>query len=365
MERVHLDILGPFNTSESGNNYILMMIDQFSKWTEMAALPDQTALSVAHKFLIHFVVTFGCPLEVHTDQGRNFDSNLFRALCDELQIAKTRTTPYHPSSNGQVERYNTTVLQMIRCYIEKDKRNWDKDLPLLAMALHSTVHRQTGYTPNRLMLGREVIQPVHLITNNIPGHLSPQTADEWIADLSLRLAEAHACARQNLKQTQHRQKRDYDLRVVEHHYSEGDLVYKLDSTTKVGQSQKLRAPWTGPYLVVACRPPIYTIRDRKKEHIIHHDKLKMCQDREIPVWLRRLRHQYFQTDDSSGSQDFPEDHEGSSLPGPEVDTSNRELELQSGSVDNSQPSAGQSDSISHQTRAGRPVRPPNKYKDFC
>lgn len=91
----------------------------------------------------------------------------------------------------------------------------------------------------------------------------------------------------------------------------------------------------------------------------------MCQDREIPVWLRRLRHQYFQTDDSSGSQDFPEDHEGSSLPDPEVDTSNRELELQSGSVDNSQPSAGQSDSISHQTRAGRPVRPPNKYKDFC
>lgn len=80
MERVHLDILGPFNTSESGNNYVLMMIDQFSKWIEMAALPDQTALSVAHKFLIHFVVTFGCPLEVHTDQGRNFDSNLFRAL---------------------------------------------------------------------------------------------------------------------------------------------------------------------------------------------------------------------------------------------------------------------------------------------
>lgn len=123
MERVHLDILGPFNTSEAGNNYILMMIDQFTKWIEMAALPDQTALSVAHKFVTHFIVTFGCPMEVHTDQGRNFDSNLFQALCDELQIAKTRTTPYHPSSNGQVERYNTTVLQMIRCFIEKDNKN--------------------------------------------------------------------------------------------------------------------------------------------------------------------------------------------------------------------------------------------------
>lgn len=110
LERVHLDILGPFHTSEDGNNYVLMMIDQFTKWIEMAALPDQCALSVAQKFLVHFVVTFGCPLEVHTDQGKNFDSNLFESLCEVLKIAKTQTTPYHPSSNGQVERYNTTVL---------------------------------------------------------------------------------------------------------------------------------------------------------------------------------------------------------------------------------------------------------------
>ena len=78
------------------------MIDQFTKCVEMAALPDQTALSVAHEFIPHFIVTFRCPLEVHTDQGRNFDSYLFQALCTELQIAKTRTTPYHPSSNGRV-----------------------------------------------------------------------------------------------------------------------------------------------------------------------------------------------------------------------------------------------------------------------
>ncbi|VDH95532.1 Hypothetical predicted protein, partial [Mytilus galloprovincialis] len=103
MERVHLDILGPFNTSNSGNNYVLMMVDQFTKWVEMAALPEQTAKLIAEKFIVHFVVTFGCPLEIHTDQGRNFDSDLFKTLCDALEIAKTRTTPYHPSSNGQVE----------------------------------------------------------------------------------------------------------------------------------------------------------------------------------------------------------------------------------------------------------------------
>lgn len=97
-----------------------MMVDQFTKWVEMAALPEQTAQSIAEKFIVHFIVTFGCPLEVHTDQGRNFDSDLFRALCDALEIAKTRTTPYHLLSNGQVERFNTIVLGMIRCFIEKN-----------------------------------------------------------------------------------------------------------------------------------------------------------------------------------------------------------------------------------------------------
>ena len=137
MERIHIDILGPFNPSESGNIYALMMIDQFTKWVEIAAIPEQTALATAKKFLVHFIATFGCPLEIHTDQGRNFESNLFRSLCEALDIAKTRTTPYRPSSNGQIERYNSIVVTMIRCYIEKQNKKWDRDLPLLAMALHS------------------------------------------------------------------------------------------------------------------------------------------------------------------------------------------------------------------------------------
>jgi hypothetical protein len=78
---------------------------------EMAAIPEQSALTIAEKFVVHFVVTFGCLLEVHTDQGRNFDGNLFKSLCTILEVAKTRTTPYHPSSNGQIERFNTVLLR--------------------------------------------------------------------------------------------------------------------------------------------------------------------------------------------------------------------------------------------------------------
>ena len=282
MERVHLDILGPFNTSEDGNRYVLMMIDQFTKWVEMAAIPEHSALTIAEKFVVHFVVTFGCPLEVHTDQGRNFDGNLFKSLCTILEVAKTRTTPYHPSSNGQIERFNTVLLQMIRCYIEKKSRRWDKDIPL-SMALHSMVNRQTGYTPNKLMLGRETIQPVQLLLG-IPQQCQEQLdPDSWVVKLADSLREVHQFARDNLRTSQARQKRDYDLRVVQHAYQEGDLVYKLDSSSKIGQSSKLRSPWMGPFLVIGSRPPLYRIQDKKKEYVVHHDRLKRCHDRHIPL----------------------------------------------------------------------------------
>lgn len=303
MERIHLDILGPFNVSESGNRYILMMVDQFTKWVEMAALPDQSALLIAQKFLVHFIATFGCPLEVHTDQGKNFDGTLFSSLCDLLEIAKTRTTPYHPSSNGQVERFNTVVLQMVRCYIEKKNRLWDRDLPLLAMALHSMVNRQTGYTPNKLMFGRETVQPIQLVLGTAQDLFRKYDPDSWIGELAQSLQEIHQLARERLRVSQMRQRRDYDLRLVEKQYSPGDLVYKIDSSTKIGHSKKLRCPWIGPYLVIAAKFPLYRIQNRKGDSVIHHDRLKPCEDRAIPIWLRRLRHQFFGQEDQEFDTD--------------------------------------------------------------
>ena len=207
------------------------------------------------------------------------------------------------------------------------------------------------------MLGREVI---HLYISSLVTYQGLVTAQSRRMDCwSWSSACGCTCiARQNLKQAQHRQKRDYDLRVVNHHYNQGDLVYKIDSTTKVGQSQKLRSSWAGPSLVVTCRPPLYTIRDRIKQYVIHNDKLMLCQDREIPVWLRRLRHQHFQTD-----QELPdEDSSSNSSMDYELDIGDQGLDSESPDVDLA--TSDKSKESSRQTRAGRSIRPPNKYKDF-
>ena len=106
MEHVHMDILGPFPPSESGNHYILLMVDQFTKWVEIHAIPDQTAEQTALIAVNQFFTRFGAPLQIHTDQGKNFNGHVMKALCSLYRITKTRTTPYRPSSNGQAECYN-------------------------------------------------------------------------------------------------------------------------------------------------------------------------------------------------------------------------------------------------------------------
>ena len=151
LERVHLEFMGPFPVSKAGNRYILVIIDQFTKWVECYSLPDQTAPTVCRVFLDQFVARFGCPLQIHTDQGPSFEGDMFQSICSQLQISKTRTTPYRPCSNGQVERMNRTLLQMIRCYLRDQQDSWDEQVPQLASAMRATTNRSTGLTPNFMM----------------------------------------------------------------------------------------------------------------------------------------------------------------------------------------------------------------------
>lgn len=324
-------------------------------------------MTVAWQFVLYFIVTFGCPLDIFTNQKKQFDGNFFKVLCDLLQITKRRTTPYHPSSNGQVEHYNRTILQRIRCYIEKKAEFWDRDLPLLAMALHSTVNRHTGLKPNRIVLGRKTIQTCHLMLGSVDSILRKSEPNSWIKELEENLAEAHEFARTSLKTVLARQKRIYNLRLSESHFEEGDLLSVLGSSTKIGQSKKLRSPWKGPFLVIDCRPTLYTVKDQKK--VLQHGRLKLSQDRSIPVWLRRIRNKHLQVETphthnlvTADSADLMENISvNESLQEEKVekdDCSSRGIkpEILNGPTENT--------TIFRKTRAGRNVRPPKRWGDF-
>ncbi|XP_041374756.1 uncharacterized protein LOC121387644 [Gigantopelta aegis] len=194
MERVHLDFLGPLPKTENGNEYVLMVVDQFIKWVECIPLASQTAEVTARAAINEFFSRFSYPFEIFTDQGRHFESELFQEVCKLLHIHKARTTPYRPSANGQVKRYNRTLMDAIRCYINKSQIQWDDNLAQLAGALRSVVNRHSGYTPNHLMLGKEVNQPADLMFRPPDG----AHVDEYVAQLEESIRGAHEYSRDKL-----------------------------------------------------------------------------------------------------------------------------------------------------------------------
>ncbi|XP_046548023.1 uncharacterized protein LOC124257985 [Haliotis rubra] len=254
MERVHLDCIGPLPSSRAGNQHILMMVDQFTKWVECVPLPSQKAEVTARAAVNEFIARFGFPLQIHADQGRNFESRLFHEICQLLQITKTRTTPYRPSSNGQ-----------------------------LAGAMRSAVNRHTGYTANRLMLGREVNVPADLMFGGSETSRQEGDTSEYVAGLRAAMESAHAAALNNLQTSVERMKRDYDLRARSQSLDQGQPVYVLDLGATPGRCKKLCPVWKGPYLIEKrLSSTLFLVAGQRRKFTAHHDQMKLCRDRVVP-----------------------------------------------------------------------------------
>ena len=154
MERIAIDTLGELLLTGNGNKYILVISDYFTKWTEALPMPNMEACTVANLLVNEPLTWFGIPRKIHSDQGRQFESNLFQEICMLLDIDKTRTTPYHPQSDGMVERFNRTLVTMLSAYVDKNHKDWDEQLPYVMMAYRSTDLETTGMSPNKRMFGR-------------------------------------------------------------------------------------------------------------------------------------------------------------------------------------------------------------------
>ena len=161
-ERVAMDLLDMSIMSAKGNRYVLVMVDCFSRWMEACPLPDKTAISVADAFFSSIVCRFGMPSVIHSDQGREFENKVMHELCLMGGSHKTKTTPYHPESDGLVERFNRTLLMMLAMFAGEHKDDRDDLLPPVMMAYQSSAHESTGFSPYRLMFGEECTLPMDI-----------------------------------------------------------------------------------------------------------------------------------------------------------------------------------------------------------
>ncbi|CAH8547811.1 unnamed protein product [Dicrocoelium dendriticum] len=277
-ETVGVDVLGPLPETPRGNRYILVLVDYFTKWCEAIPTPYIDARSTAQLVFDHWISRWGAPEQLHSDRGSNFESLVVSELCRILDIRKTRTTAYHPQSNGQVERTNRSLKALLKAFTEEHRsRDWDIALPRCLLSYRSSVHSSTDNTPHFMVTGREMRLPIDL---TVPTAAADSLlATDYAVRLRRDLTKAYSLAREHLGAARRCQKDYYDRKVHGCPLQPGQQVYLHTPNPSQGVPAKLHKEWSGPFVVEevytdsTCR--IYRQgEDTDRSIVVHFNRLK-------------------------------------------------------------------------------------------
>jgi hypothetical protein len=267
-EKIFLDVVGPLPRSHKGNSFILTLLDDLTKFAWAAPMENHEANTVAHHFVTQFVCLHGLPQSLVTDCGTEFLSKVFKEVCNLLKIKQTSTTPYHPQSNGSLERSHRTLGEYLRNFIDKDPLNWDVKIPYAMFCHNSTVHSATKYQPYELVYGNPVAIPSSLLKEPEPRY----NYEDYQFEIKKQLQESHAIAKKHLIEAKHKAKAQYDKNANNRIFEVGQKVLLQDKTS----INKLTPKWLGPFEVLEVDPinKNVTIKKKAKRQKIHPNLLK-------------------------------------------------------------------------------------------
>ena len=286
-ERVSIDVTGPHPPSTKGHRFILTLVDHFSKWAEAFAVRKHTAAVIANILVTQVFARFGCPDQILSDQGPEFESALLAELCQELHIDKVRTSPYKASTNGAVERFHRTLNGMLGKVVSEKQRDWDEWLPLVMTAYRASPHTATGFSPNMLTFGREVSMPIDIVLGRPEEDWEASSYESFAGNLVARLEAAFALVREELRIAAERRKKQYDLRVREKDFKVGTWVWYYCPRRYLKRSPKWQRMYSGPFLVTKCISPLNYVIQRSKHSmpkVVHADKLRPWLGEPLPPW---------------------------------------------------------------------------------
>ncbi len=185
---------------KGGMQYVLVITDHFTRHAQAIPTRNMTAKTTADAFINHFVRHYGLSKRIHSDQGANFESNLMKEVCSVTGIAKSRTTPYHPMGNGQCERFNRTLIDMLGTLDHPKKSDWAAHIGPLVHAYNATRHDTTGQTPFFLMFGRDVCRWIW--RSAWTGTYSSSPLGKYASELRDRFRRAYSIARETIRSSQ-------------------------------------------------------------------------------------------------------------------------------------------------------------------
>ena len=297
MELVCVDFL-TLETSAGGYQYVLVITDHFTRYAQAIPTKNMSARTTAEALFANFTVHYGLPKRLHSDQGANFTSRLIKELCDITDTVKSQTTPYHPEGNGMTERFNRTLMDMLGTLEPDKKKNWKEYIGPLVLAYNATKHSSTGYSPFKLMFGREARLPIDIVLG-VQDEEVEITYLKYTADLKKRLMEAYRIATEASEKAQGDQQKYYNQKVRGAKVSIGDtvLVKKLAFEGR----HKLEDRWEEDSYEVVGQPdleiPVFRVKKSDgtgRERVLHRNHL-------LPIASRT------DAEDEISDDDNPED----------------------------------------------------------
>lgn len=252
-QHIHMDIIGPLPYS-NGHTYCLTVVDRFTRWAEAWPMVSITAVEVAEKFMYGWIARYGVPATITTDQGRQFESDLFQRLTNICGTKRVRTTSYHPQANGMVERMHRQLKAAIMCHSD----TWFTALPMVLLGLRSALKEDLQCSAAELVYGEPLRLPGELV---VPVNKNSPESSEFVAQLRTKMAAIRA-----VPASRHTNPASFihkDLATASH-------VFLRDDTVR----RSLQTPYTGPYKITSRGTKIISLEIGGKEVAVSVDRVK-------------------------------------------------------------------------------------------
>lgn len=252
LDHVHIDLIGRLPIS-NGNSYCLTMIDRATRWMETVPIPDMSAQTVTDALICHWISRFGCPSKVTTDQGRQFESQLFHSLSKTLGTKRIRTCAYHPQANGLIENFHRTLKAAITSC--PNPTRWSEYLPIILLILRASIITDAEVSPAEALYGQALC---------LPGDIFEPRPSVYTNDFSERIH--HAVQALNATKHHDTQRRSFvhpSLFTASHVFLRQDAV-----------KPPFTAPYRGPYKVLKRYEKTFDIEIGKKPVTVSVDRLK-------------------------------------------------------------------------------------------
>lgn len=266
-EKVFLDIVGPLPKDDENYSYILTLQCELTKYVEAYPLITKSSTEIAQSLVCNFILRYGIPLEVATDRGAEFTSDIFKQVCKLLNIKQIQSTAYHHESIGALENTHKNLGAFLRIQTDNHPEGWSRWLPFWNFSYNTSVHSQTRFTPYELVFGKKCILPSNLTSCTVDPLYN---CDHYPAELRYRIQVSLNEARDNLLQSKHNRKIKYDSKINSVTYKPNDLILLKNET-----GNKLDSIYLGPYVVIRDLAPNVEIMKNGKLDTVHKNRTKL------------------------------------------------------------------------------------------